>query len=392
MLKDRRPSRRMRRDALFALICSIFVCGTNACLHAQTGAPANYVLLWSDSFNNGVLNQALWNYRSDTKALSAQLPSNVSVTSDGQLDISLLKQDFAGEAYTGGGIVSKAKFRYGFYQVQSKVTANPGWHASFWLEAGDGRTTYDPSSKTEIDAYEINSDVPGIISAGILEWSNGQQFGSTRCNANYRPGFSTADASHTYGVEWTEQGITYYLDRKPFCTQAYPPTAHPHDLLNIWLTAIGYKPDISVANNPSPNVFANFKVYIRDYYVRSMETGYAEYGRGWADSPLLGYSNLGSRYSLARDAFATFTPTILAAGKFDVQIYKIVHSNSDPKERVAVNYNGGRSTQAVDFTAGSDGWVDLGTFNFAAGSSGYVQAAGSGTGTLRANMVKFVRK
>jgi beta-glucanase (GH16 family) len=337
------------------------------------------------------VNTALWNYRTDTKALSAQLPANVSVF-DGHLNIATLKQDFDGQSYTGGGIVSKLKFRYGYYQVQSKITANPGWHASFWLMEGDGRTTWDPGAYTEIDGYEINSDHPESISAGILEWSQKKNFGSVRCNADYHPGFSTADTMHVYGIEWTEESVTYYLDRKPFCTQPYPPTAHPHDLLNIWLTAIGYNRGISVANNPSPVVFANLQVFVRDYYIRNGETGYAEYGSGWADSPLLGYSNLGSRYSRDKNAFATWTKTILAAGNYDVQIYKVVHPGSDPKEQITVNCNSGQSQETLDFTSGTDGWVDLGTFKFAAGSSGYVKAASSETGIVRANVVKFLRR
>jgi hypothetical protein len=385
------------RAAIHAALFGVNIDSTGAGISgatasAQTSAPPNYVLLWSDTFSNGVINQALWNYRSDTKALSAQLPANVSVTSGGHLNISLLKQNFAGQAYTGGGIVSKEQFRYAYYEVQSKVTANPGWHASFWLEAGDGRTTYDPSSHTEIDAYEIDSDVPTSISAGLLEWSDAKSVGSTRCNAHYHPGFSTADGYHTSGVELTEHRVTYHPDESQFCTQSSPPTDHPHDLVNIWLTTIGYKSDISVANNPSPNLFANLRVYIRDYYVRNGETGYAEYGSGWKNSSLLGYSNLGSRYSLSKNAFATWTPTILAQGKYDVQLYKVAHANSDHCEKVTVNYAGGLSTQMIDFTTGPDGWVDLGIFPFVVGSSGFVQVASSCTGALRANIVKFLRK
>jgi hypothetical protein len=57
-----------------------------------------------------------------------------------------------------------------------------------------------------------------------------------------------------------------------------------------------------------------------------------------------------------------------------------------------VNCNSGQSQETVDFTSGTDGWVDLGTFKFAAGSSGYVKAASSGIGIVRANVVKFLRR
>lgn len=52
---------------------------------------------------------------------------------------------------------------------------------------------------------------------GMLDWSGGKAVGSIRCNANYKPGWSTAERYHTYGLEWTEQEIQYYLDGSRIC-------------------------------------------------------------------------------------------------------------------------------------------------------------------------------
>jgi beta-glucanase (GH16 family) len=359
-------------------------------LYAQT-APTNYTLLFSDDFTSTVLDSSKWNYRTDGKALSAQLPANVSLNS-GYMDISLAQQSFAGYNFTGGGIVSKDAFRYGYYQVQAKITANPGWHSSFWVFAGNGTTTYTPTAKTEIDDFEINTDSPSSISLGYITWNNGSSNGGTRCNSNYNPGFSTAAGYHYYGFEWTESGITYYLDGSQICTQSYPASSYTHDLVNIWLTSIGYTSDISVANNPSPNSFAHVAYYVRDYYINALEPGYAEYGSGWTTSALTGFSSLPTRYSNASGATAQWTPTILTAGSYDVQIWKTQASSSDNQAQLIVNYSGGSHTSTVDFTSGSSGWVDLGTFSFAAGSTGNVKLNYSGNGYARTSMVKFLRQ
>lgn len=376
-----------------AIVASVLLLGLAHPLasRAQT-APPNYSLLWSDNFANGVLDTSKWNYRTDIKGYSAQLATNISVDASGDMNIALQQQSAFGKSYTGGGIVSKASFRYGYYEVQAKTTANPGWHTAFWVYAGDGRTTYVPTSSTEIDDFEINSDTPTSVSMGKIFWTGGSPVGGTRCNNTYKPGFSTAAAFHTYGFEWTEQGITYYIDGAAVCSQTYAPTEHTHDLVNIWLTSIGYTSDISVVNNPSPASFAKVAYYVRDYYIGNGEPGYVEYTGSWSNSSLAGYSGIPSRYSCTSGASATWTPTLLAAGNYDVQVYRISQSASDPAAQLTIAYNGGQTTIPVDYTAGTSGWVDLGTYPFAAGSQGYVQNTNSGSGCTRASMVKFVRQ
>jgi len=101
---------------------------------------------------------------------------------------------------------------------------------------------------------------------------------------------------------------------------------------------------------------------------------------------------LTTRYSNTTGAVATWTPTILTAGSYDVQIWKVAASSSDSAAPVTVNYSGGSSTQTINFSTGSSGWVDLGAFAFAAGSTGNVQLGFSGSGYVRSSMVKFLRQ
>ena len=358
--------------------------------------PTNYSLVFSDNFSGAVLDQSKWNYRTDTKALSAQVAANVAVSS-GYLDLNMAQQSIAGKSWTGSGIVSKDNFRYGYYQVQAKITSNPGWHVSFWLFAGDGTTTFTPTAKTEIDDFEIISDNPKSIAMGDYFWNNGQYVsGNLRCSNNsYSPGFSTAAAFHYYGFEWTESGITFYIDGSNVCYINYPPTENTHDLVNIWLTTLGTQSDISVADNPSPNLFTGVSYYVRDYYVNALEPGYTEFEGStpaWTTSAIPGYSNLPTRYANGSGAIAQWVPTILSAGNYDVRIWKVQASSSDPAAPVTVNYSGGSQTSTIDYTAGTSGWVDLGTFSFAAGSGGNVTLGYSGTGYARTSMVKFVRQ
>jgi beta-glucanase (GH16 family) len=380
----------VRKFLLLILLCGPLV----QCVptEAQSKVPANYVLQWKDDFVGGVLDATKWNYRTDIKAKSAQLPGNISLDGSGHMNIALRQQRYGGQDFTGGGIVSKAAFRYGYFEVKAKTTTNPGWHSSFWMFAGDGATTYAPAAFTEIDDFEINSSAPDIISMGRLQWEKGKAIASKRCNANYKPGWSTAAGYHTYGLEWTEQQIAYYLDGSKICSQDYPPSQYIHDPLNIWLTSIGYSQDVAV-KDPSSNVsFANVAFYIRDYYISNSEPGYVEYGPGWQPGPAPGYSNLPARMSCQAGSSASYNPTILKSGTYGVAFYVTGNPDGDPAAKLTIQHRGGSTIKTINFTTATTGWVDLGSYSFAAGSAGSVTNANSGAGCTRTSMVKFVRR
>ena len=367
-------------------------CFLSPSLDAQSAPQPHYVLQWTDHFAGSALNTTTWNYRTDIKAKSAQLPANVSLDGHGHMAIALRHEPFAGQQFTGGGIVSKAAFRYGYFEVKAKTTTNPGWHSSFWLFAGDGATTYEPGGLTEIDDFEIDSTHSEIISMGRLEWLNAKATASQRCNAHFQPGYSTAAAFHTYGLEWTEEQIVYYLDGAKICTQDYPPTRYTHDPLNIWLTAIGYASDVAVTDPASGVTFADVAYYIRDYYISNGETGYVEYGPGWQASTQPGYSKIAARQSCQAGAFAVYSPTILEAGTYKVEAYVTSTPDENTTPIFTIHHASGTSRQQINRASQKTGWADLGAYKFAPGSAGSLTVANSGAGCIQTTMVKFVRQ
>ncbi len=105
-----------------------------------------------------------------------------------------------------------------------------------------------------------------------------------------------------------------------------------------------------------------------------------------------GFSHLPTRQSCIAGSFASWTPPILQSGNYDVQIYVPVTSTGDTHAQLHVISNGGSANKTIDYSAGAFGWVDLGTFLFSAGSSGYVVNTNSGSGCTLASTVKFVRQ
>src|SRR5689334_5032061 len=210
-----------------------------------TGAhpPSGYTLKWYDTFDGPKLDTSKWMYRSDVKADSSQRAENVSVE-NGSLVIRLKKESDRGKNYTGGGVISRHQFRYGYYETRAKMHGGAGWHQAVWaMAASDGSTTYPPQMRTEIDGMEFDSDSPALGHMGLIKWSGPGHSRSLTCTPGVYRGPLTFDATsdfHTYGFEWTENSIRYFLDGNLRCVLDYPPSDGEHDQLNFWLTAIGY--------------------------------------------------------------------------------------------------------------------------------------------------------
>jgi len=389
-------SDRKKHNYVLILGLGASMLGASLAGFAQAPAPPKgYVLQWTDDFSGPALDTTKWSYRSDSKEQSAQRAQNIALDGKGHLDIYLRQEDIGDKHFTGGGVVSKPDFRYGYFEALVKTTNHVGWHTSFWMFAGDGRFVppkfpAGTNASTEIDDLETES--PTEIEMGVNEWQHGQFIVNNRCNRHYATAFDVSADYHLYGAEWTEQEITYYLDGKEICRQPYPPTQSPHDRLNIWLTSIAVGSGVKAGEQPSPASFGRVSYYVRDYYVHDTESGYAEFGPGWTDGELQGYSRLGTRSSCGKGASAVWTPTIMQAGRYEVSIYRSSNQHYDPAPRVDAHSHDGNASKTLNFKAGEDGWVSLGTFTLDTGSGNYVTLSGSGEGCLIADTVKFVRR
>ena len=367
---------------------------------SQAAAPdSKYVKSWEDSFSGNAVDTKVWNFRTDSKALSVQKAENVTQT-PGELQINLKPEVNGKYNFTGGGVVSKQAFRYGYFETQAQTTNFPGWHTAFWLFAGDGSTTYEFNSRSEIDIFEIDSNTPKFISKGLIGWLNGstisdREHRTGRCNKDAMMAEPSHAAFHTYGAEWTEEGVSYYVDGKLTCSQPYSHTDWPHDKMNIWLTSIGYQKPIGA--NPAENSPIRFKsvsYYVRDYYIHNSDEGYAENGSGWNATALKSYSDLGARESKGAANSASWTPNIVADGDYAVYTWNMVDASSDPAAKYTVTDSKGSTSYTVDGnSAAKAGWVSLGTHRFVRGTDGrVVLKASDPSQMLRPDIVKFVRQ
>ncbi len=224
------------------MLAALFIASITASCAAPPAAPPldpdhqlpGYVLVWKDEFNSPHLDPDVWAYRTDSKLWSTQEPENVSIE-NGHLQIAVRREDAAGKHYTGGGIISRRTFRYGYYEARLKCPAGRGWHTSFWtmLQDGTGGTAPDHAAQ-EIDICEQDSVDHFGYSAGVIDWS-----AKSNNRDRGREYHSAPDLSadfHTFGCEFTPTVVRFFFDGK--LLNSVDATKFPHNDQNIWLTCI----------------------------------------------------------------------------------------------------------------------------------------------------------
>lgn len=220
------------KSVLFCLVAvSPLACPARA--QTPTGLPssAGYHLVWSDEFSGASLDQSKWFYRTDSRFLSTQAPENVQVH-NGILEISLRKQELGGKQYSGGGVISKKTFAYGFYEARLKIAAGSGWHSSFWMQRYNGADTAGSHATVEMDVIENRSEDLHSYSVNTHRWVPPHI-------ALGHKSVSTPDLSadfHTFGCEYAKDIIRYYFDGQ--LVQTVDWTGEPQGDVNIWLTSI----------------------------------------------------------------------------------------------------------------------------------------------------------
>lgn len=238
----------MKRSGYFILLWAASLAVVNAV--AQDIDPASdpnvqpdsatllngYQLAWSDEFNDSAFDETKWNYRqgddSRTFVKSYQQAANNS-ESGGLYHCHLKKETRGTKAYTAGGLITKKRFRYGYYESKLKVPEGAGWHTSFWMM----RYGAAPSGETnhiELDVFENDSKNLYDYSANVHRWKPDPHvaFGTKKV---YTP--SLAADFHVFGCEFTPELINYFMDG--VLVQSIDANQLGHCDVNIWLTSLG---------------------------------------------------------------------------------------------------------------------------------------------------------
>jgi beta-glucanase (GH16 family) len=200
--------------------------------HVSDSDMSAYKLVWHDEFDGEKLSDQ-WDYRTDSKLRSTQLPANVSVK-EGMLRLALKKEEAGKMHYTGAGVISKKTFKYGYYESSFKIPPGAGWHTSFWMMKHDGAGGTKPGATAqELDVCENDSIHPTQYNINVHRWNptphkwmGGRSVKTPDLSAKF----------HVFGCEFTAERINFFFDGR--LMQTIDARGFEHGEQNIWLTSI----------------------------------------------------------------------------------------------------------------------------------------------------------
>lgn len=178
-------------------------------------------LVWSDEFDGVEMNTDYWGFRQtmntggiydDTK--------NHAYVADGNMNLRVTKS--VDDYVLARGLTTRGKmsYQYGYLEVRAKLPFSQGAWPSIWMQAYDAKgyvrdNVYNP----EIDILEVFSSSDTIRSNIIKHYTdeNGgkdEQYDKNKDKMQYT--FANAEnlsnEYHTYGFEWDETGMKFYVD------------------------------------------------------------------------------------------------------------------------------------------------------------------------------------
>ncbi len=184
-------------------------------------------LSWSDEFEGNTVDSSKWKSGWDGDAAvrkGGYWDKSMCTVSDGKLHIAT---KYYPEGLNGNGkagwysakLETKGLFeqKYGYYEVRCILPKGTGLWSAFWMMC-EGVFNVDGSGKdgSEIDIYESayyssgkNSDT---VSSAIHYDGYGDAHKSTTVHQTHVYGSNPYEEFNTYGVEWNENGYTFYIN------------------------------------------------------------------------------------------------------------------------------------------------------------------------------------
>ena len=171
------------------------------------GSPAEWVLTFDEEFDGPSLDKSKWSngfgWGQDTRSNYGWCDPGANVVSGGVLAQRIDRRSKGGQPFSVGCINSKKKFaqQYGYWEARIRTAACTGARSAFWGKPND------ESWPPEIDVVEVNGDASRTAKFTV-HW---QADGHRESQGDFTgPDFS--DGFHTFGAQWTPDGVTWFVD------------------------------------------------------------------------------------------------------------------------------------------------------------------------------------
>ena len=218
----------MRRHIVTAMMMALLA----TTLTAQTGSglsttrqesgfvPEGYQLDWSDEFEGTELNTQDWKFEiQDPGWVNNELQRYVGKTYKGQKvvfvgddHLTIRCQKIDGQVVSGRiNARPSTGWRYGYFEARIKLPKGKGTWPAFWMMPTNVDWSTNPWPRCgEIDIMEEVGYHAGYVSSSIHCDAYNHTKGTQKTHEMYMP--TAEDEYHIYGLEWTADRLTFYVD------------------------------------------------------------------------------------------------------------------------------------------------------------------------------------
>lgn len=274
-------NRRMKKTLVSNALALFLIIPSLRFAHSEPPSK-DYELLFDEKFDGDAVNEKDWKFRlgrREGKGINGlNLRENVTV-SNGALHVAVRQEMIDGkQENTGGGIVSKHQFGYGYYECLSRpFMAGTGVHSSFWQAGG----SVENNNIFEIDSYEIDSH-SNIGCNNLYIHLSPKEYKEVPwpCRANVPvkllPNGWLLDA-----YEFTPEGIIFYDNGNIVAKADWQELTSAQV---VWLTALNGCGKVESDKMPGESTFKYFRFFAKDYPgVNLLPNGNFEYNQDKID-------------------------------------------------------------------------------------------------------------
>tara|TARA_R110002020_G_scaffold309301_2_gene525318 strand:- start:151426 stop:152469 length:1044 start_codon:yes stop_codon:yes gene_type:complete len=153
-------------------------------------------------------------------------PKNIKQTAEGA-ELQVRHEQSRSGPFTGAEMKTVNTYGYGRYEVVMRPSKGSGLVSSFFTYTG----SYEGTAHDEIDIEFLGLDTSRIH-------FNYFRKGKTGASATFDLPFDASEADHLYAFEWSPEGITWYVDGKPYYKtvegDAFVPKTPGSIIINNW--------------------------------------------------------------------------------------------------------------------------------------------------------------
>jgi len=217
-----------------------------------------YELVWADEFNGANLDMMKWGYRNlGPRRKAINVKNTVSLDGKGHL---VLTTKRIGNEYHTAMIGTQGKFEttFGYFECRAKLQKEIGHWSAFWLMCPNAYKGNPKVNGAEIDIFE---NYRQNIVVHTVHWKITDSVHKKR-NSGKRLLAAKGDSYHTFGLEWTAEKYTFYINGKK-SWELTEGVSHKPEYIILSLEVDSWAGDITKATLPDHLYVDYVRVYTK---------------------------------------------------------------------------------------------------------------------------------